>query len=71
MRALYTFVSNKSLGKLLHISPKNFTSVKTFNLVFSYIDVWVTDQNYKPLETENKVIQKQNVIQKTAEPIDW
>ena len=40
-RVLYTFVPNKSLGQLLDISPKNFTSLKTFNSEFSYIEVWL------------------------------
>ena len=29
-RVLYTFVPNESFGRLLHISPKNFTFLKTF-----------------------------------------
>ena len=32
-----------------------FCVLKTFNLDFSYIDVWFTSQNSKPLETEDKV----------------
>ena len=39
-RVLYKFVSNKSFGQLLDISPKNFTFLKTFNSTFSYINVW-------------------------------
>ena len=35
---LYTFVSNKSLGQLLNISPGNFIFLKTFDLEFSYIE---------------------------------
>ena len=54
-RVLYTFVPNKSLGQLLDISPKNFTSLKTFNSEFSYIEVWFTDQNSKPPEIEDKI----------------
>ena len=30
-RVLYTFVSNKSFGQLLDISPKNFIFLKTFD----------------------------------------
>ena len=33
-----------------------FCVLKTFNLDFSYIDVWFTSQNSKPLEIEDKVI---------------
>ena len=54
-RALYTFVSNKSFGQLLHISPKKCISLKTFDSESSYIGVWFTDQNSKPLEIENKI----------------
>ena len=54
-RVLYTFVPNKSFGQLLHISPKNFIFLKTFNSEFSYIGVWFTDQNSKPLEIEDTI----------------
>ena len=54
-RVLYTFVPNKSFGQLLDISPKNFIFLKTFNSEFSYIEVWFTDQNSKPLEIEDKI----------------
>ena len=52
---LYTFVPNKSFGQLLDISPKNFIFLKTFNSEFSYIEVWFTDQNSKPLEIQDKI----------------
>ena len=45
----------KSFGQLLYISPKIFTSWKTLNSELSYIEVWFTDQNYKPLEAEDKI----------------
>ena len=54
-RVLYTFVPNKSFGQLLDISPKNFIFLKTFDSEFSYIEVWFTDQNSKPLEIEDKI----------------
>ena len=54
-RILYTFVSNKSFGQLLDISPENFIFSKTFDSEFSHIDVWFTDQNSKPLEIEDKI----------------
>ena len=56
-RVLYTFVPNKSFGQLLDISPKNFIFLKTFNSEFSYLEVWFTDQNSKPLATENEINQ--------------
>ena len=54
-RALYTFVTNESFGQLLEISTKNFIPLKTFNSEFSYIEVWFTGQNFKPLEIEDKI----------------
>ena len=54
-RVLYTFVPNKSFGQLVDISPKNALFLKTFNSEFSYIKVWFTDQNPKPLEIEDKI----------------
>ena len=54
-RVLYTFVPNKSFRQLLNISPKNFIFLKTSNSKFSYIEVWFTDQNSKPLEIEDKI----------------
>ena len=54
-RVLYTFVPNKSCGQLLDISLKHFTFLKTFDSEFSYIEVWFTDQNSKPLEIEDKI----------------
>ena len=42
-RVLYAFIPNKLFGQLLDISPE-----------FSYIEVWFTDQNSKPLDIEYK-----------------
>ena len=52
---MYTFVPNKSFGKLLDISLENFIFLKTFDSEFSYIEVWFTDQNSKPPEIEDKI----------------
>ena len=54
-RVLYTFVSNKSFGQLLDISPKNFIFLKNFDSEFSFIELWFTDQNSKLLEIEDKL----------------
>ena len=54
-RVLYTFLPNKSFGQLFNISPKNFKFLKNFNSEFLYIEVRFTDQDYKPLETEDKI----------------
>ena len=54
-RVLCTVALNKSFGQLLDISPKHFIFLKTFNSEFSYIEVWFTDQNSKPLQMEDKI----------------
>ena len=52
---MYAFVPNKSFGQLLDTSPKNFILFKTFNSEFSCIELWFTDQNFKPLEITDKI----------------
>ena len=46
-RVLYTFVPNKSFGRLLDISPSNHIFLKTFDSEYDEIIVWFTDQNSK------------------------
>ena len=52
---LYTFVPNKSFGQSLDISPKICMLLKNFNSEFSCIEGWFTDQNSKPLDTEDRI----------------
>ena len=52
---LYAFVTNRSFGQLLDISPKSFIFLKIFNSEISYIEVWFTDHNSKRLEIEDKI----------------
>ena len=54
-RVWYIFVPNKLFGQLLDISSKNFIFLKTFDWELSYNEVWLTDENSKPLEIENKI----------------
>ena len=54
-RVLHTFVPNKSFGQVLDTSPKNFIFSKNFDSEFSYIKVWFTDQNSKPLAIKDKI----------------
>ena len=54
-RILYTFVPNKPFGSLIEISPPNHIFPKTFNSEFQEIKVWLTDQNSRPLEVEDKI----------------
>ena len=42
-------------GQLLDISQKKIIFLKTFNSEFSYTEVWLTDQNSKLLEIEDKI----------------
>ena len=54
-RVLYTFVPNKSFGRLIDISPSNHIFLKTFNSEYDEIVVWFTDQNSKPLQIEDRI----------------
>ena len=54
-RILFTFVTNKSFGSLLGISPTNQVFLKTFNSEFQEVKIWFTDQTSKPLELEDKI----------------
>ena len=54
-KVLWAFVTNKSFGQLLDISPKKFIILKTFYSELSYIELWCPDQNSKPLEIEDKI----------------
>ena len=55
LRVLYAFVPNNLFGQLLDISPKNFIFLKTFDSDFLYIELWITDQNSKAIEREDKI----------------
>ena len=39
----------------LDMSFKKFIFLKTFNSELSYTEIWFTDQNFKPLEIEDKI----------------
>ena len=54
-RVLYIFIPNKLFGQLLDISSKYFTFLTLFHLEFSYIEVWFTDPNCKPVEIQGKI----------------
>ena len=55
IKMIQDMVLNNLLGQFLNISSKNFRIFKTFNSEVSYIEAWLTDQNSKPLETEDKI----------------
>ena len=56
-RILYTFVPNKSFrnDQMLDISLENVIFLKKFDSKFLYTEVWLTGQNYIPLEIEDKM----------------
>ena len=52
---LFTFVPNRHFGHLINISPNSLTMLGTTNAEFLFIEVWFTDQNSEPLESEDNV----------------
>ena len=54
-KVLFTFVPNKQFGQLITIAPHSPTMLKTTNAEFSFIEIWLTDQNNRPLEIEDNV----------------
>ena len=54
-KVLFTFVPNKQFGQLITITPHSITMLKTTNAEFSFIEIWFTDQNNRPLEIEDNV----------------
>ena len=75
---MYTFVPNKSFGRLLKISQTKHIFLKTFNSEFQNVEVWFTYQSSQPLEIEDLIVLKKSItkaiktaskraVQKTAE----
>ena len=54
-KVLFTFVPSKQFGQLINISPHSLTMLSTTKAEFSFIEVWLTDQNSEPLEIEDNV----------------
>ena len=54
-KVLFTFVPNKQFGQLITIWPHLLTMVKTTNAEFQSIQLWLTDQNNRPLEIEDSI----------------
>ena len=54
-KVLFTFVPNKQFGHLITISPHILIILKTNSAEFQSIELWFTDQNNRPLETEDSV----------------
>ena len=54
-KVLFTFVPSKQLGQLITITPYSLSMLKTTNAAFSFIEIWFTHQNNRPLEIEDNV----------------
>ena len=54
-KVLFTFVPNKKYGQLITIPPEMLIMLKTVNTEFSFIKIWFTDQDNRPLEIEDSV----------------
>ena len=54
-KVLFTFEPNKQFDQLITITPHSLTMLKTPNAEFSFIEIWFTDQNNRPLEIEDNV----------------
>ena len=54
-KVLFTFVPDKSYGQLMTTSPHSLIMLKTVNTEFSFVEVWFTDQDNRPLENEDNV----------------
>ena len=52
-KVLFTFVPNKQFSQLITVKPHSLTMLKTINAEFSFIEIWFTDQNNRPLEIED------------------
>ena len=54
-RVLQTFIpNNRSFGLLLGIFPKKSKFLERFSSEYSYVQVWFTDENSKPLQEQVK-----------------
>ena len=54
-KVLFTFVPNKQFGQLITITLHSPTMLKATNAEFSFIEIWFTNQNNRPLEVEDNV----------------
>ena len=54
-KALFSLVSNEQFSQLITVTPHSPTMLKTTNAKFSFIEIWFTDQNNRPLEIEDNV----------------
>ena len=57
-KVLFTFVPKKQFGQLINIASHSLMMLNTTNTKFSSIEVWFTDQNSEPLETEKETFNR-------------
>ena len=55
-KVLLTFVPKKQFSQLITVTPHSPTMLKITNSEFSFIEIWFTDQNNRPLEIENNTL---------------
>ena len=54
-KVLSTFVPNKKFGQLITILSDSLEMLKTTSAEFQSVELWFTDQNNRPLETEDSI----------------
>ena len=54
-KVLFTFVPHNKYGQLITVSPETLIMLKTVYTEFSFIEIWITDQDNRPLEIEDSV----------------
>ena len=52
---MFIFVPYKQYGQLISMVPHSLIMLNKINTKFSFIDVWLTDQNSRPLEIEDNL----------------
>ena len=55
LKVLLTFVPNQQFGQLINIARHSSIILSTTNTELSFIEVWFTDENSKPLEIGDSV----------------
>ena len=54
-KILFTFVPNKQFSQLIAITPHSPAMLKRVNAEFSFIEIYLTDQNNRSLDIEDNV----------------
>ena len=54
-KVLFTFVPNKQFDPLSTITTHSLAMLKTTITEFSFIEIWFTDQNNRPLKIEDNM----------------